>query len=90
MYKEDLALNNPQWLICHKNQQNVFGCFHLAFAKHKFLNSPMLHVYLCSFQIIHEVKQCTCQCTTFHNTTNYNQYFPQLEVLLLCDKYTAN
>ena len=22
MYKEDLALNNPQWLICHKTQQN--------------------------------------------------------------------
>ena len=20
MYKEDLALNNPQWLICHKTQ----------------------------------------------------------------------
>ena len=22
MYKEDLALNNQQWLICHKTQQN--------------------------------------------------------------------
>ena len=22
MYKEDLALNNPQWLICHKTKQN--------------------------------------------------------------------
>ena len=22
MYKEDLALNNLQWLICHKSQQN--------------------------------------------------------------------
>ena len=22
MYKEDLALNNLQWLICHKTQQN--------------------------------------------------------------------
>ena len=22
MYKEDLALNNPQWLICHKTQRN--------------------------------------------------------------------
>ena len=22
IYKEDLALNNPQWLICHKTQPN--------------------------------------------------------------------
>ena len=22
MYKKDLALNNPQWLICHKTQPN--------------------------------------------------------------------
>ena len=22
MYKEDLALNNLQWLICHKSQSN--------------------------------------------------------------------
>ena len=22
MYKEDLALNNPLWLICHKTQPN--------------------------------------------------------------------
>ena len=22
MYKEDLALNNLQWLTCHKSQQN--------------------------------------------------------------------
>ena len=22
MYKEDLALNNLQWLICHKTQSN--------------------------------------------------------------------
>ena len=22
MYKEDLALNNLQWLICHKTKQN--------------------------------------------------------------------
>ena len=22
MYKEDLALNNQEWLICHKNQSN--------------------------------------------------------------------
>ena len=23
MYKEDLALNNPQWLICHKIKPNL-------------------------------------------------------------------
>ena len=29
MYKEDLALNNPKWLICHKVQPNHLG-FELA------------------------------------------------------------
>ena len=24
MYKEDFALNNLQWLICHKTKQNYF------------------------------------------------------------------
>ena len=24
MYKEDLALNNLQWLICHKSQPTMF------------------------------------------------------------------
>ena len=27
MYKEDLALNDLQWLICHKTQPNPMGCF---------------------------------------------------------------
>ena len=29
MYKEDLALNNQQWLICHKtqiNEQTIIKC----------------------------------------------------------------
>ena len=25
MYKEDLALNNLQWLICHKTQPNLLS-----------------------------------------------------------------
>ena len=24
MYREDLALSNRQWLMCHKNQPNYF------------------------------------------------------------------
>ena len=29
MYKEDLALNNLQWLICHKTQPNqiIYHCY---------------------------------------------------------------
>ena len=27
MYKEDLALNNQQWLICHKTQPNQTKLF---------------------------------------------------------------
>ena len=29
MYKEDLALNNVQWLICHKTKptQNIFNVY---------------------------------------------------------------
>ena len=26
MYKEDLALNNLQWLICHKTKPNIKKC----------------------------------------------------------------
>ena len=29
MYKEDLALNNPQWLICHKTQPNQTNLFNI-------------------------------------------------------------
>ena len=27
MYKEDLALNNPEWLKCHKTQPNEIDQF---------------------------------------------------------------
>ena len=27
MYKEDLALNNLQWLICHKTKSYIFNTF---------------------------------------------------------------
>ena len=27
MYKQDLALNNQQWLICHKTKQNQIDRF---------------------------------------------------------------
>ena len=29
MYKEDLALNNLQWLICHKTQQTKSYIFNI-------------------------------------------------------------
>ena len=29
--KEDLALSNPQWLICHKMQPNQQTIFHLLY-----------------------------------------------------------
>ena len=29
MYKEDLALNNLQWLICHKTQPNPIYLIHM-------------------------------------------------------------
>ena len=25
MYKDDLALNNPQWLICHQTKPYIFN-----------------------------------------------------------------
>ena len=28
MYKEDLELNNLQWLICHKTQVNHLSCYY--------------------------------------------------------------
>ena len=30
MYKEDLALNNVQWLICHKTNQKIYSMVKLA------------------------------------------------------------
>ena len=32
MYKEDLALNNPEWFICHKTQLNqiIFNIYVLT------------------------------------------------------------
>ena len=33
MYKEDLALNNLQWLICHKNQSEKSSIFNIYMYK---------------------------------------------------------
>ena len=33
MYKEDLALNNLQWLICHKTKPNVSNLLNMPEAK---------------------------------------------------------
>ena len=44
---------------------NIFGCFHGIVAW------TMLHIHLCGFQITHVVKQCTCQCISYHDTTNH-------------------
>ena len=49
------------------------------------------HVYPCSFQIRHKVKQCTiCQHTNYHDYTNHSEYHLWLELLWLCDIHTAN
>ena len=34
MYKEELVLNNPQYLICHKTQSNQTVCWILSTLKH--------------------------------------------------------
>ena len=54
---------------------NVFQCFssvmvQFVFVKYKFLNLTILHSQY-GFQITCGVKQCTCQCTNYHNTTNH-------------------
>ena len=75
---------------------NVFGCFHgviaqFEFLKHKFLNLTSLHVHLCSFHIIHEVKQCaTCQRINYRDTTDHSGCIPQLELLQSRDIRFAN
>ena len=35
MYKEDLALNNLQWLICHKTKPNILEYFDNLFVAFK-------------------------------------------------------
>ena len=57
MYKQDLAFNNPQWLICYKTQSNqtiIFSNFNYAYilyAKNRaYLHSelaPYLKFYSC-------------------------------------------
>ena len=74
----DLALNNLQKLICHKtqttNQPTKFFCF-------------IFYVYLFINFSTQNVKQCsTCQRTNYHDTTNYNRYFTQLEPLWARDQ----
>ena len=34
MYKEDSALNNPQWLICHKTKANQTIKVNLDIGRH--------------------------------------------------------
>ena len=42
MYKEDLALNNLQWLICHKTQPNQSYIFniYIYYKEDLALNNP--------------------------------------------------
>ena len=39
MYKEDLALNNLQLLICHKTQQNKIVCIQYIYKRDLALNN---------------------------------------------------
>ena len=45
MYKEDLALNNLQWLICHKTKANQVCVFSYAFCLSS-CNSVSFYIYL--------------------------------------------
>ena len=40
MYEEDLALNNLQWLICHKTESNV-----LILTKHPHTHIHIIYIY---------------------------------------------
>ena len=62
----------------------VFSCLHrfksmIIFVKLMFPNKTTLHVYMWGFQIPHRLKSCiTCQCTNYHNTTNYMSTYHDL------------
>ena len=54
MYKEDLALNNLQWLICLKTKPNKPNSLSLSFSLHLILSICIhacvcMHVYHCVF-----------------------------------------
>ena len=52
---------------------SIMGQFELV--NHKFADYNMVHVYLCSFQITHRIKQRTmCQRTNCHDTINHSGY----------------
>ena len=40
MYKKDLALNDPQWLICHKTKPNQIIYIQYMYEKDLPLNIP--------------------------------------------------
>ena len=47
MYKEDLALNNLQWLICHKTQPNQTSVYFKVAILHFRHNTPGTLPNLC-------------------------------------------
>ena len=49
------------------------------FVKHKFPNKITFHIHLHGFQIIHIIRQCMCQYTSYHDTINHSQYLHYLD-----------
>ena len=50
--------------------------------KQKFQKNITLCTYLCSFQIMHRIKQCSmCQCTNYHNSINFSGYMISTTVM---------
>ena len=44
MYKEELALNNLQWLVCQKRRpNNIYACIY----KHTYTYNMLQYVYIC-------------------------------------------
>ena len=45
MYKQDLALNNPQWLISLKHNQLIYNLFHFR----------IIYIYIYIYIYIHDI-----------------------------------
>ena len=62
MYKEDLALNNPQRLICHKPQlnQSNWSCYHIMIVYFMHIDKMPISV---SLFLLNDVKRiCVSFC----------------------------
>ena len=76
MYKEDLALNNLQWLICHKTQQNqILYIWYICIKRiwHWITNSVLVNAPAQAETLLHSLEQAPAD-VGFHVNAHKMEY----------------